>query len=206
MSATNRGSKRTNKDQYMTPDYSVMSLIENRKHAWDGGIFGDICCGDGEILRRLRANIRCATLGSDIDSKMVEMARFNSNESNITERDALELTYFDNWFHVIVTNPPFSIWMDIVVKMRELAPESWALLRLNCFGAQYRKSFWNQPGMMPNELLILSKRPRFRKPSKEYWMPENYCNIGKGTDATEYAWFGWTGPQTEIPQTRIKVV
>lgn len=210
MSATNRGARRANSDQYMTPDYAVMSLIKSEGGRWDGTEILDPCCGDGEILRRLEQNIKCDLKGIEIDTVIAEMARINVPSAKIVTANYFEIDkdnslYDDLFFSVSVTNPPFSHWMQCVEKMIETSHESWALLRLNVFGAQYRKNFWNKENRIPSDLIILSKRPRFRKPAAEYWLPENFCLIGKGTDATEYAWFGWAKHRAHNA-TRIQVV
>ena len=75
---------------------------------------------------------------------------------------------------LIITNPPFSIALEFLEKSLSEAKTVVYLLRLNFLGSQKRKEFWNKN--QPSHLFTLSKRPSF---------------TGKGTDATEYAWFVW---------------
>jgi hypothetical protein len=77
-------------------------------------------------------------------------------------------------FDLIITNPPFSLAKEFINKSLNEANSIWYLLRLNFLGSQTRKDWWKDK--MPTHLLVLSKRPSF---------------TNKGTDATEYAWFGW---------------
>lgn len=78
-------------------------------------------------------------------------------------------------FDLIITNPPFSLAKEFLEKSIKEADCVCYLLRLNFLGSQKRKLFWENIST-PNKLLVLSKRPSF---------------TGKGTDATDYAWFCW---------------
>ena len=86
--------------------------------------------------------------------------------------------YFDSrvMSDLIITNPPFSIALDFLQKSLKEAETVVYLLRLNFLGSQKRKEFWQKNP--PTHLFTLAKRPSF---------------TGKGTDATEYAWFVWDG-------------
>ena len=75
---------------------------------------------------------------------------------------------------LIVTNPPFSIALEFLQKSLRESKTVVYLLRLNFLGSQKRKQFWTDNP--PTHTFVLSKRPSF---------------TGKGTDATEYAWFVW---------------
>jgi hypothetical protein len=76
---------------------------------------------------------------------------------------------------LIVTNPPFSLALEFLEKSMGHSVNIAFLLRLNFLGSQRRKPFWEKYGT-PSRLFVLSKRPSF---------------AGRGTDATEYAWFCW---------------
>ena len=76
---------------------------------------------------------------------------------------------------LILTNPPFSLAKEFIEHSMSLAPTVIMLLRLNFLGSQKRYNFWQQ--FSPDGLYVLSKRPSF---------------TGKGTDATDYAWFVWS--------------
>jgi len=76
---------------------------------------------------------------------------------------------------LIITNPPFTLAKEFLAKSLTESDCVCYLLRLNYLGSSKRKPFWDKIGT-PDKLLVLSKRPSF---------------TGKGTDATEYAWFCW---------------
>lgn len=82
-------------------------------------------------------------------------------------------TSFDS-VDLIITNPPFSLALPFLSKSLQEALTVIYLLRLNFLGSRKRRQFWaDNP---PTHLYVLSSRPSF---------------TGKGTDATEYAWFCW---------------
>lgn len=75
---------------------------------------------------------------------------------------------------LIITNPPFSIAKEFIDHSLELCNTCIMLLRINYLGSISRHEWWKkQP---PTAMFVLSKRPSF---------------TGKGTDATDYAWFVW---------------
>ena len=76
---------------------------------------------------------------------------------------------------LILTNPPFSLAKEFIEHSMSCSTTVIMLLRINFLGAQSRYDFWQQ--FVPDGLFILSKRPSF---------------TGKGTDATDYAWFVWS--------------
>jgi hypothetical protein len=98
----------------------------------------------------------------------------------LSDKDYSELQEGKDYFEanpsvdLIITNPPFSLALEFLKKSLTEARTVVYLLRLNFLGSQKRKEFWqNNP---PSHIFTLSKRPSF---------------TGKGTDATEYAWFVW---------------
>ena len=84
--------------------------------------------------------------------------------------------FFDHTDEVdlILTNPPFSLAKEFIDHSISLSSTCIMLLRLNYLGSITRHPWWKEN--TPTALHILSKRPSF---------------TGKGTDATEYAWFVW---------------
>ena len=96
----------------------------------------------------------------------------NCSYSEITE----EKDFFD-WntpVDLILTNPPFSIAKEFIEHSITLAPTVIMLLRINYLGSIGRHTWWKEH--TPSSLHVLSKRPSF---------------TGKGTDATDYAWYVW---------------
>ena len=75
---------------------------------------------------------------------------------------------------MIITNPPFSLWKEFTAKCIRISDASFILLRLSCLGSKKNRDFWlHHP---PKILMPISPRPSF---------------TGKGTDNSEYAFFGW---------------
>lgn len=80
-------------------------------------------------------------------------------------------------YKTIITNPPYSLAMEFILKSFELVEpdgEVIMLLRLAFLESKKRYDFWQKHPV--NKLYILSERPSF---------------TGKGTDATAYGWFVW---------------
>lgn len=75
---------------------------------------------------------------------------------------------------LILTNPPFSIAQEFIDHALETCNTCIMLLRINYLGSITRHPWWKKN--TPIALHVLSKRPSF---------------TGKGTDATDYAWFVW---------------
>jgi len=97
----------------------------------------------------------------------------------VREKDFLEWTGNTD---LIITNPPFSLEQEFITKSCKQAETVIMLLRLNYLGSITRHEWWKE--YSPTSLYVLSKRPSF---------------TGKGTDATDYAWFVWD-KTTRIPK------
>jgi len=104
--------------------------------------------------------------------KFLESKGIKTTWSEIQEeKDFLE---WDGYVDLIFTNPPYSIAIEFIEHALPRANTVIMLLRLNFLGAQKRYKFWCENE--PDAVFVSSKRPSF---------------TGKGTDATEYAWFIW---------------
>ena len=96
---------------------------------------------------------------------------------DVTSTEIREGQDFFDWHEqteLIFTNPPFSIAQEFVEHSVQHAQCTVMLLRINFLGSKKRYDFWQKN--RPDAMFVLSKRPSF---------------TGKGTDATEYAWFVW---------------
>lgn len=167
MSATNRGNKEKIKhEQYETPsryaDCFLMHINSNHKRILEP------CCGNGSITEALRRKYPTAFIHANDIQKMS-----NNWADLITQRDYLTMT--EGEFDLIISNPPFSLAEEII----RHSLTTWEatlimLLRLNFLGSLKRYKFWGEYPV--SRIYPTSKRPSF---------------TGKGTDATEYAWFVW---------------
>lgn len=153
MSATNRGNtERKANDYYPTPKYTVESLLDVL--IMDNvQTFAEPCMGDGAIINQMDVPMKYSaelSLGTD---------------------------YFDMDFSgvdLIITNPPFSLAIDFLIKSLSEAKSVFYLLPHSILGSKERVTFWQNN--RPSHMLSLPARPSF---------------TGKGTDAREYAWFAW---------------
>jgi len=75
---------------------------------------------------------------------------------------------------LILTNPPFSMAREFIDHSLSISNTCIMLLRINYLGSIGRHAWWKEN--TPTALHVLSKRPSF---------------TGKGTDATDYAWYVW---------------
>lgn len=92
--------------------------------------------------------------------------------SEITEdKDFFEWTEGTD---LILSNPPFSIAQEFIDHALAHSSTCIMLLRINFLGSIGRHAWWKEN--TPTSMYVLSKRPSF---------------TGKGTDATDYAWFVW---------------
>lgn len=105
-----------------------------------------------------------------------------------------------NDFHLIITNPPFSIAREVIEKaLREVTTGGYVvmLLRLNYLGSEQRLNFWHRN--MPERIYVHSKRMKFRQHLT--YLPTKERNA---TDSIEYAHFVWT--PTHIGTSQLRVI
>ena len=89
-------------------------------------------------------------------------------------REGKDLFDWSEGVDLIVTNPPFSLAQRFIDHSIAHANTVLMLLRINYLGSISRHDWWK--AQSPTSLYVLSKRPSF---------------TGKGTDATDYAWYVW---------------
>ena len=187
MSATNRGAKRATSDFYPTPEWCTRVVLERAVTEY---IVFDPCAGDGAILRVAKE------LGREVWAKEIRPECESALQSIcgrlVVIGDALRNPAFGQALvaepAAVVTNPPYSLAREFIDVYTRRYRKAAFLLRLNFLGSQQRAHWWI--ANPPAKVLVLSRRPSF---------------TGKGTDATEYAWFVWDG-FTASGETRIEVV
>lgn len=178
MSATNRGQDRRKDDAYYTPAWVTRLLME---HVIDLNVFTEGSClepsaGDGAIVSEVSAY--CVAAGyrtpplwflRELDPEK-EAAISHWGEVRIGDWLAMDEPYgFDN----CIMNPPYNQAQQFVEKAVDLCADVYALLRLNYLGSVKRNAFLRKS---TPDVYVIPNRPSF---------------TGKGTDATEYAWFHW---------------
>lgn len=187
MSATNRGAVRKENDFYETPEEVTRDFLLNH---FEGNFHTILepCAGSGKMIMPLRERFPEAEITA-MDQhamgwyKQLAPTGADSGVSGVDFRDMRGAS-----FDLIFTNPPYSIATEIIEHALKTWPKATVvmLLRLNFLGSQQRHQWWK--GNLPTEIHVLSKRPSF---------------TGKGTDATEYAWFVW---RPGVKEQKINVI
>ena len=188
MSATGRGTERRESDFYATPSWTVRRLLEApivaRLMGRKRGLILDPCAGDGALIRAARSVLPGYTFSAielREDMRQPLSQAMQAGESlaiaNYLETDT-EADY-------IITNPPYSLAQEFIVKARHDASCVFMLARLNFLASKLRYSFWKEH--RPWGVFVLPNRPSFddRKPGK--------------TDATEYCWMAFNGASDITP-------
>ena len=190
MSAKGRGSAVIPNEVYQTRPEDVEKLCDEfGVFVYNHVRFREPCVADGTILEVFKRRMGISPQQWDT---------FEIREG----RDYLDTNLNRGEVDVVVTNPPFSMAQEFVDLSLSEAPVVCYLLRLNFFGSQQRKEWWQDK--MPSHLFVLADRPSFVDTcntkgcgAKFDWKhnitrcPLCCGSVSPGTDATEYAWFVW---------------
>ncbi len=171
MSARGRGAAVLPNEAYPTPAWCVRRLLEVAP--WrDGATWPraprilEPCAGEGAIVRVLRGAYPLA----DIAAIEIRDGVHMPNTSVLAcQADALSFAWPAQ--HLVLTNPPFSLWHEFARK--GIASARWTALLLRLNAAAHLED------LPTPSLYVLPNRPSF---------------VNGRTDACEYAWFVW-GPQ-----------
>lgn len=192
MSSTNRGGKRTPADYYPTPAWCVHRLLE--AVAFPGGRWLEVAAGDGAIIRAAserRTDVEWTALELREECK-APLAALTGSRRRVRIGDFLDLepAKLGDRFDLAITNPPYSLGMEMVRHSLGFADQVAMLLRLNFLASAERAPFMHQHAP---DVYVLPNRPSFS---------------GRGTDSIEYAWFVWhprkkrrAGKLTVLPLT-----
>lgn len=177
MSATNRGSRRRKYDLYETPEEVTRDFLFNHFVGEYKRIL-EPCAGSGKMVKVLRERYPTAKITA-VEKYPEGKFFFPLGTDHGVKGDFLDIHSTESFhedYDLVFTNPPYTLAEKIITHAMEQWPKATIvmLLRLNFLGSQQRHDWWQDK--LPNEIHVLSKRPSF---------------IGKGTDATEYAWFVW---------------
>lgn len=173
--------KRSKGDFYETPAWCVDAILPFLPITGEPVVV-DAGAGTGAIAARLSAiNPRAEIVGFEKQQELVDKARARGllnaefRHANFLN-DELSLMRAPE---LVIMNPPFGMAQQFVQRALQIVKRGGtvcALLRLNWLGSKSRREFLKKH--LPS-FRVLTKRPSF---------------TGKGTDATEYAWFLW-GPE-----------
>lgn len=169
MSAKGRGAKVREHEFYATPRSAIEPfLLELDADRVRSMRWSEPCAGDNAIINEMWRTHK------------VEPMQWGWCE--IREGKDYLTNYIDEIGVVdgIITNPPFSLAVDFINTSLKHSDFTAYLLRLNFWGSKKRKEWWQemQETIPVTHQFTLADRPSF---------------TGKGTDATEYAWFVWDG-------------
>lgn len=178
--------KRAENDFYETPAWCIDAVI-NRLQEGAAPLFNektlvvDAGSGTGVIAARLAARFpEIEIIGVEKDANLIAAARArNLRAAEFTCADFGQWTPEIGSPDVVIMNPPYSQALQFVshaLKTVRRGGTVCALLRLNWLAGKGRREFHQR---YPSDVYVLTKRPSF---------------TGRGTDATDYAWFVW-GPE-----------
>ena len=218
MSSTARGGKRSPADFYATRAWCVHRLLE--RVGLPDGVWYEPCAGDGAIIKA-------------VNSKLLQAGRkiqWFATELRPECKEVLEpLARVDigSFFYiqptskkadVLITNPSFSIAMEVIEHSLKFAHWVIHLLRLNFLGTEERNAFFklNMPDVyvIPNRVSfaisiscacgwattlavdaeVIRKCPACGEKTRV-----------STTDSIEYAWFVW-GPERGRQVGKIEVL
>jgi hypothetical protein len=212
MSATNRSDVRLVDDAYATPAWCVERLLgdsdflketlSDRQHLRAM----DPCAGSGAIVR---ACLHFASWSARPSASRTSWPSCVPWEWTLVEKRKVEKkklvalkefvkadVHIGNFLSgfvrqpvdLVITNPPYSLAQEFIETSMGLAKVAVVmLLRLNYLASERRSAFMRAH---PPDVYVLPNRPSF---------------TGKGTDATEYAWFVWPTPPDGLVRTNGNV-
>ena len=181
MSSTSRGGQRHPADFYETPEWCVHSLLDAWCPTW-GGNWIEPAAGNGAIIKAVEnwmdTPLRSA---SSREWTAVELRTEAEPELSKLPISQLHIGDFVSWvsphkYDVLITNPPFSLAQDYILRGLQTAKHVALLLQLNFLGSADRAAnLW--PHIPQPYLYILTPHPKFTE---------------RGNDSCEYAWFVWS--------------
>lgn len=170
MSSTNRGRARNSADFYPTPAWCVHRLLEAvelRGRRWL-----EPSAGRGALIQAVTER------RDDISWTGVELsaarARHLKTLADVVLVGDIRKVDLEPQYDVALSNPPFSIWQDVVHRVLPLAETVVMLLRLDVLGSAARAAWWHDHRA---DVFVIPDRPSF---------------TGDGrTDSNYYGWFIW---------------
>lgn len=212
MSATNRGAERVSADFYPTPAWCVRRLLDAEpfgSHA--GTIWHEPCAGEGAIIRAVNEYRVSAPRWHATELRQDGVSALQTIPT-ISVRGPCDYLAAPPWdSDIVITNPPFALWLPIAQKaLKECVGHVALLGRLNILGSgtESGRSEWLRKN--PPDVYVLPNRPAFVASlsckAKCGWKtlrplhdprPRACPSCGGAvscstTDAIEYAWFVWT--------------
>lgn len=140
-------------DEWYTPAYAVEPLLEfipKMKCIWESTDYGDSAIT--EVLKE--------------HGKHVISSHIERNENFFTYKP-------DEYWDMIVTNPPYSIKDEFLARAYELGRPFAMLLPVESLGGQARFKLYKKYGL---EILVLDKRVEFSNQKNPYFSVAWFCH------------------------------
>lgn len=174
--------KREEFDFYPTPQWAILRFLEKAHNRLPSGYWVEPAAGNGALVKTVQS------FGQGYENNhwhLVEIQeKFEGELKNISSsvhignfmKHSLPQSALNpktKKADVVITNPPYKEAEPMIKHARQLSNAVVMLLRINFLSSEKRHSWLS--GNAP-DVYVLPNRPSFR---------------GKGTDATDYAWFLW---------------
>lgn len=179
MSSTNRGSDRSKFDYYVTPIDEIrkflLNLMVDYKVPTPLRILDPCAGGDAKHPMSYPEALKQAWYYSCFDLTTIDIREDSLAEFKM---DYLGHTLFERSFNMVISNPPFDLAQQFILKaLTDVEHDGLVIMlhRLNFFGGQARKEFWKLH--MPEATYVHSKRMSFTDDGK--------------TDSIEYCHSVW---------------
>lgn len=196
MSSTNRGYQRHKSDYYVTPQADVKLFLDH--FVKDFGVvlaqehILDCCAGGSERDEMSYPAVLIRDFGCNPPDYLQNLYTMDIREDSRAD-DKCDYLTEEIIFKpsIIITNPPFSLAVPIIEKaLRDVQGTGYVIMlqRLNFFGSQERKPFWD--ANMPVKTYVHHKRIDF---IPDWLKDEIKAEKGKRPtqDSIEYAHFVW---------------
>lgn len=166
--------KRDPFDFYPTPDWCVQRFLEKAHGRLQIGEWIEPAAGDGAIIRSV------AKFGQGFEKvtwhSIDVQEKFREPLSLVSSR--VHIVNYAKYQHVgkakvCITNPPYKLAEAMIKHAQTQAECVVMLLRINFLASDARRDWMAKD---TPDIYVIPNRPSFR---------------GKGSDATEYAWFVW---------------
>lgn len=170
-------------DHYSTPAWTTRALVERIGFDLRGKTVLECAAGEGAMVDVL-VDAGAVVDAVEIDSGRAALIRSQGKARRVVCANFLgAVAGIEPAYDVVISNPPYGeklegkkyrdLALEFAEKAIKLAPVVAFLLRINWAGSGTRHAFHVKH---PADLVVLVNRPKFK---------------GKGSDATEYAWWIW---------------
>lgn len=162
-------------DYYPTPDWCVQRFLEKAANRLPVGDWIEPTAGDGAIIRSITkfGNGLEKNRWTAVDVQERFKEPLEKLGANVWIGSYIKYTHPQPKAKVCITNPPYKLAESIIKHAQTQSECVVMLLRINFLASEARRDWMAKD---TPDIYVIPNRPSFR---------------GKGSDATEYAWFVW---------------